>query len=279
MTFELPKDKIKQEFEREFKEFEIGHKLIFLDEVDSTNLYALQHSESIPDGTVILAQTQSAGRGRKGRTWHSPAGLGLYLTILLKKTLFQGESHFLNLLASLAVYDAIKEILLAGKESNPGLLPLELKWPNDIIYNSFKLGGILSEKKGTYREDVPTVVGIGINVNHKNCDFPEEIAANSISLFIIDSKKRELHDVAGEIVRKINYHFSEMRRKGSGYIINSWMQCSPASKGSRVRIISDNEEFHAVTEGLDQRGFLKVRRYGDRLQTLLSADIVSIRRS
>jgi BirA family biotin operon repressor/biotin-[acetyl-CoA-carboxylase] ligase len=279
MTFELPKDKIKQEFEREFQEFEIGHKLILLDEVDSTNLYALQRSESIPDGTVIIAQTQSAGRGRKGRTWHSPAGLGLYLTILLKKTIFHGESHLLNLLVSLAVYDAIKEILLAGKESSPGLLPLELKWPNDIIYNSFKLGGILSEKKGTYREDVPTAVGIGINVNHKNCDFPEEIAANSISLFIIDSRMRDAQDVGREIVRKINRRFSEMTSKGSEHIINSWMQCSPASKGSRVRIISDNEEFHAVTEGLDQRGFLKIRRYGDRLQTLLSADIVSIRRS
>jgi BirA family biotin operon repressor/biotin-[acetyl-CoA-carboxylase] ligase len=278
MTLEPPKDKIEKEFKEEFKESEIGHKLILLDEVDSTNLYALQSSESIPDGTVILAQTQLAGRGRKGRTWHSPPGLGLYLTILLKKTSFHGESHLLNLLASLAVYDAIKEILPAGKESSPGLLPLELKWPNDIMYNSLKLGGILSERKGTYRENVPTAVGIGININHKDCDFPGEIARNSTSLFMIDFKKREPQDVAREIVRKINYRFSEMARKGSEHIINAWMQCSPASRGSRVRIISDNEEFHAVTEGLDQRGFLKVRRYGDRLQTLLSADIVSVRR-
>jgi BirA family biotin operon repressor/biotin-[acetyl-CoA-carboxylase] ligase len=279
MTFELPKDKIKQEFEREFKEFEIGHTLILLDEVDSTNLYALQRTESIPDGTVIIALTQSAGRGRKGRTWHSPAGLGLYLTILLKKTIFHGESHLMNLLASLAVYDAMKEILLAGKESSPGLLPLELKWPNDITYDSFKLGGILSERKGTYKENVPTAVGIGININHKDSDFPGDIAGSSTSLFIIDSKMRDAHDVGREIVRKINRRFSEMTHKGSEHLINAWMQCSPASRGSRVRIISDNEEFNAVTEGLDQRGFLKVRRYGDRLQTLLSADIVSIRRS
>jgi BirA family biotin operon repressor/biotin-[acetyl-CoA-carboxylase] ligase len=278
MISELLKNKIEKEFRDEFKEPEIGHKLIILGGVDSTNLYALQQSESVPDGTVILAQTQFAGRGRKGRTWHSPPGLGLYMTILIKKMSFQGESHLLNLIASLAVYDAIREILLTVKESSPVMPPLELKWPNDIMYNSLKLGGILSEKKGTFREDVPTALGIGININHKDCDFPDEIARNATSLFMVDAKKREPIDVAREIIRKINYRFSEMALKGSDHIINAWMQNSPISRGSRVRIISDNEEFHAVTEGLDQRGFLKIRRYGDRLQTLLSADIVSVRR-
>lgn len=277
MTAKSPKDKNGNGFGEEFGQSRIGHRLIMLEEVDSTNLYAIQHSDSFADGTVIIARKQLAGRGRKGRVWHSPPGFGLYLSFLLKKTDFLGESHILNLLSSLAVHDTVKESLKDGKKADSHM-PLELKWPNDVIYDSLKLAGILSERKGGYGDNAPTVVGIGINVNHKESDFPPDLADRGISLYMIDSKKRETLEVARELIRNINRRFHELRSKGSGYIINSWMQCSPACRGSRVRVISDNEEFQAVTEGLDQRGFLKVRRYGDRLQTILSADIVSVRR-
>jgi BirA family biotin operon repressor/biotin-[acetyl-CoA-carboxylase] ligase len=276
MTFELLKTKIEKSFKETFKSQALGANLILLEEVNSTNLYALQNSEVFPEGSVIISLAQTAGRGRKGRSWHSPAGTGLYMSILLKKMSAIGDSNTLNLLASLSVNDALNKELKSKDESVKKLL--ELKWPNDILYDSRKIAGILSERKSGVKTTSPTVVGIGVNINHTPTDFPQEIAENSISLYMIDSKKRDYCEIAMNIISHINVRYDELKRQGSDYIIKTWMQNSPSCKGTRVRIFTDNEEFSAVTEGLDQRGFLKVRRYGDRLQTLLSADIVSLRR-
>lgn len=276
MAFEQLKKNIENDFRETFKNKSIGGNLTFLQEVDSTNLYALQNSDSLPEGAVIIAISQTAGRGRKGRSWHSPPGTGLYMSILIKRMSAIGDSNTLNLLASLSVYDALKKEIEPNTDSLKTML--ELKWPNDILYDSRKLSGILSERKSGGKITSPTVVGIGININHTESDFPQEIADNSISLRMIDSRDRESWKIAKTIISQMNIRYEELKVRGTEHIINTWMQNSPSSRGTRVKIFSDNEEFNAVTEGLDQRGFLKVRRYGDRLQTLLSADIVSLRR-
>lgn len=276
MTFDLLKQQIENSFSEEFKDHAIGSNLNILEEVDSTNLYALQHSNSLKEGAVIVALSQTAGRGRKGRLWHSQPGSGLYMSILLKRVGSMGDSNTLNLLASLAVFNALKnDLKLKDKEK---LDSIELKWPNDILYNSGKLAGILSERKSGSGTTIPTVIGIGVNVNHTLSDFPPDIADNCTSLHLIDSQKRDIFDTAKKILVQMNNCYDDLVHNGTGHIINAWMQNSPSCRGTRVRVFSDNEEFSAVTEGLDQRGFLKVRRYGDRLQTLLSADIVSLRR-
>jgi BirA family biotin operon repressor/biotin-[acetyl-CoA-carboxylase] ligase len=278
MTFNKQKNLAEKKFSETFDKSRIGNTFIFLEEVDSTNLYALKNASELPDGTVIIANSQTAGRGRKGRQWISTPGLGLYTSILLKKNNHYENLMLINLLASLSTYEALyteigKADTKEKKENN-----LELKWPNDLVINSRKLGGILSEGYTENKNSNPVAVGIGVNINHTNSDFPDGLNSIATSLFIIDGVKREPWTVAIEIVKRFNYILERFNLFGPDDLLRLWASHAPSVKGERVKIISDKEEFIAVTEGLDSRGFLKVRRYGDRLQTILSADIVSLRR-
>ena len=137
---------------------QIGREIIEFDVVDSTNSYALEHGGN---GTVYVADRQTAGRGRQGRTWHSAPGLGLWFTVAL-----EGPYDGLSFAAALAVRDAI-----APRAA------LTIKWPNDLLWNRKKICGILVEHRAGR-----TALGIGINVHHQPDDFPDELRVKAGSL-------------------------------------------------------------------------------------------------
>ena len=136
----------------------IGRKIVTFDVIDSTNAYALEHGA---DGTVIVADRQTAGRGRLGRSWHSAPGLGLWFTVC-----FDGLVEGLSFAAALAIRDAAA-----------GRCALQVKWPNDLLCNNRKVCGILVEHR-----DNRTALGIGINVHHRPRDFPPELRHKAGSL-------------------------------------------------------------------------------------------------
>ncbi len=136
----------------------VGREIVEFDVIDSTNTYALDHGG---DGTVYVADRQTAGRGRQGRTWHSAPGLGLWFTVAL-----EGLIEGLSFAAALAVRDA-----LAPRAA------LAIKWPNDLLCNRKKICGILVEHRAGR-----TALGIGLNVHHQPDDFPEELRVKAGSL-------------------------------------------------------------------------------------------------
>jgi BirA family biotin operon repressor/biotin-[acetyl-CoA-carboxylase] ligase len=276
MNFEKIKIEAEENFFQTFRRSAIGSRLIFSKQTASTNLYALENHNKLSSGTVILSYEQTSGRGRKGRTWSSPPGLGLYMTILLKDQYLSQKTMIVNLLASISAYDAVKEEI-SDEKIKEGI-NLELKWPNDIMLNFKKLGGVLSERQGSSTDIGTIAIGIGININHSETDFPEDLIKKAVSLKIIDNKNRQPWQFALKVTDHFNRWLLKLSQNGSRALIDKWCEHSPISKGARVRIISDDEEYIAVTEGLDSDGFLKVKRYGDRLQRILSADIVTLRR-
>ena len=189
----------------------VGQQIVEFDEIDSTNTYALEHGG---DGVVYVADRQTAGRGRLGRTWHSAPGLGLWFTVALG-----GSYEGLSFAAALAVRDAI-----APRAA------LTIKWPNDLLCGGRKVCGILVEHRAGR-----TALGIGINVHHRREDFPEELRAKagSLSSEIGGAWDRAvvLRDVLTELDRTIillrTGHLAEVHR--------AWAQACRL-EGRRIRI-------------------------------------------
>jgi len=152
----------------------IGEKIIRFDIIDSTNIYAIENYERLHDGDVIVAKEQNNGKGRQGRSWHSPKG-GLWFSIVFKPRKMK-DMNFYTKLASVSLYEFLEKI---GIKST-------IKWPNDILYKGKKLAGILTE--GIYEGAVPKVivVGVGLNVNN---DIPEELSDIATSIKEIKKEK------------------------------------------------------------------------------------------
>ena len=152
-----------------------GHKLQHFATIDSTNAQLLQKAaEGAPEGTVFVADEQTAGRGRGGHTWHSIPGDGLYVSALVKPDLPLSEALWISLATGLAAQAAVREV--SGVE-------LDLRWPNDLLAGTKKCGGILVESAvdtETHSRLRYAVIGVGININH--AQFPEDLVTLATSL-------------------------------------------------------------------------------------------------
>jgi BirA family biotin operon repressor/biotin-[acetyl-CoA-carboxylase] ligase len=146
-------------------------------EVDSTNKWAKNlASEGAVDGTLVIAESQTCGRGRLGRSWASAPGLGLWFSLILRPKISTAALAGINLLAAVSMAKAIYQV--TGVQ-------VQIKWPNDLVYNGRKLAGILAEISGEMDLVNYLVLGMGINVNHTESDFPPELAGLATSLKII----------------------------------------------------------------------------------------------
>ncbi|NLY91587.1 MAG: biotin--[acetyl-CoA-carboxylase] ligase [Firmicutes bacterium] len=157
----------------------IGKTIEYYDELPSTNRRAKEIVGTVPEGTVVLAETQLNGRGRLGRSWFSPPGTGIWLSLILHPSFSPVELPKLNLLAAAALSRAVHTTL--------GFRPL-VKWPNDLYYQDRKLSGILTEAGGELGRLEYVILGVGINVNQKNSDFPAELRTKAGSLRMMSGR-------------------------------------------------------------------------------------------
>jgi len=152
----------------------VGRSVVFLNSIDSTNSYAKRLAlEGAENGTVVVAAEQTMGRGRLGRSWESPAGKGIYMSVLLKPDVEPYETPVLTLAAAVAVSDAIKEA--TGLDTG-------IKWPNDLVIDGKKVCGILFEMMSEADRVSNVILGIGINYSQEPEDFPAELKDRAISL-------------------------------------------------------------------------------------------------
>ncbi len=158
----------------------VGKNMEYYDELPSTNLQAKEMLGSLSEGTVILAESQTQGRGRLGRNWFSPPGIGIWMSLVLSPKLPPVELPKLTLVAAVALSRAIFEVL--------GVRPL-VKWPNDLYLNGRKISGILTELVGEMGRLEYLILGVGINANQKLEDFPEELRDKAGSLAMICGKQ------------------------------------------------------------------------------------------
>jgi BirA family transcriptional regulator, biotin operon repressor / biotin---[acetyl-CoA-carboxylase] ligase len=227
----------------------IGRNFIYCDEIESTNTELLAGKQQYKKtGTVLLAEKQLAGKGRKDRTWQSARGLNLTFSILLMKDVLSGINiNHLNLAASLAVASAIE---------NLHQLKTELKWPNDVLIDKKKVSGILTETsiKGTKIERV--VIGIGINLNQIVFQGEFNFPPTSLKLKLGNNIEREI--ILAEILNIFEGLLLELESKPKA-ILKEW--CAKCQMiGDKITITENDEVKSGIFHDIDENGYLLLKR-------------------
>ena len=252
---------------RNFRGEQIGHRVLHYFSVGSTNDVAMrQAGRGAAHGTVVVAEAQTAGRGRFGRTWYSEKSSGLYLSVILRPALSPAAAPLLPLLTGVAAQDAI--------ESVTKLRP-DIRWPNDLLVGKKKICGILTEMSAELDRLHYVVLGIGINVNHRR--IPNPLSAIATSLRLECGKEFSRVTLLVALLRSLERYYRLFLAKGAGPIVERYRAGSSYAGGKRIRIKTPTEEFTATTVDLEPSGALRIRRKGGREESLLSGEIVELK--
>ena len=241
----------------------IGNKVYSYETIGSTNDRAYELAEQgVREGTVIVAEEQSSGKGRMGRKWSSPKG-GIYLSLILRPGSVPTEISKLTLVAAVSVAQAVR--------SATGL-PALIKWPNDILIGNNKLCGILTELKAEQDAAVFVILGIGINVNTKLSLLPK--GATSISKEL--GRDFSKIDLAKALLKSIEEHYNLFKENKFKNIIKEWRNLS-AILGSRVKIIDKARTIEGQAIDIDEAGALVVRLDTGFSERVLAGDVHLVR--
>jgi BirA family transcriptional regulator, biotin operon repressor / biotin---[acetyl-CoA-carboxylase] ligase len=216
-------------------------------------------------GTAVVAREQTCGRGTKGRAWHSPAGLGLYASFVVRGAAGGPVPfpHLLPLAAGLAAADAISAL---------ALIQVSLKWPNDLVFGGRKLGGILSEAVTGASEGDFAVVGIGVNVGHGRDDLPDGLGDTATSLRLAGGAAEATVEALFEVLcRTFDSWYNALARGEKGRIVAAAEARLAFQPGRAVRVTTAEATFEAVCRGLDAEGRLVVDRGGEAGTAVLDA--------
>ncbi len=247
----------------------IGRSLEVMAETGSTNDAVMAAGRAgRPEGFAVLADRQTAGRGRRGHSWASPAGLGLYTSILLRPHQPLARVPLLTLVAGLGVAHGIEEI--AG-------VAIQLKWPNDVLVERRKVAGILAEMATTDEQVSQVALGIGINVNHGPRDLPEALFPAATSLSIVTGKTFRRGELAAAVFSALDRWYQVFRDGCVETLLAAGRERS-ATIGRLVEVLADGERWQGVAEDLDTDGALLIRLEGGELRRVIASD-VSIRTS
>ena len=247
----------------------IGNEILFFPEIDSTNREAHDRARGgAGEGTVILADSQSRGKGRRGRFWESPPGANLYLSIILRPPIFPSHAPQITLLAGVAAARALSAV--------SGLECL-IKWPNDIFLRGKKLGGILAEMEGEGSGVRFIILGIGVNVNSRREDFPVSLGAAATSLHAESGKEISRAAAAAELFRELEKEYTAFIREGfSARLREEWNRLSWIN-GKRVILTSPEGTLSGRALGLDTDGALLLVDGEGKTRRFIAGD-VSLRR-
>jgi BirA family biotin operon repressor/biotin-[acetyl-CoA-carboxylase] ligase len=255
LTYEEINDKLKTKY--------IGKQIIYFDSVNSTNTKAKEIASDVEEGTVLIAEEQTKGRGRLGRNWVSPKGKGIWMSIVIKPDLNPIEASKVTQVAAAAVSEGIRNI---GVDNY-------IKWPNDIIINGKKVCGILTEMSGELNRINYIVVGIGINVNNDIDEFPDELKRKATSLKIESGIKIERKKLVAEILNNFEELYNELVK--SNTINKSLKICREYSAviGREIKIISRSEEFVGKAIDLTEEGELLVKDLKGNVKKIISGEV------
>jgi BirA family biotin operon repressor/biotin-[acetyl-CoA-carboxylase] ligase len=238
-------DNIKNKLNTEY----LGREILYLDEVDSTNNIAKEYGKQEGNhGLLVIAEGQNAGKGRLGRSWNSPIGSGVWMSLVLKPNIEQKSSPMLTLIAALAVNVSMRKIT--------GLKTV-IKWPNDIVLNGKKTCGILTEMTASADKQGSIIMGIGINVNQE--EFPEELREKATSLWIEGKRQVSREALISEIMNQLELYFKKFCLTESMAVLRDEYNVQLIHQGKRVRIIEKNVEFEGTALGIDESGALLVQ--------------------
>ncbi|HYJ47807.1 MAG TPA: biotin--[acetyl-CoA-carboxylase] ligase, partial [Pyrinomonadaceae bacterium] len=242
--------------------------ILRFDSLPSTNTEAAgQAAKGAPEGLCIVAREQTRGRGRQERVWISPAGAGLYFSIVLRpKSLAMQSWALLTLMAALAVHDALMDACA---------LETDIKWPNDIIANERKLCGILAE---TVETETGRAVVLGIGINLDDRAFPPELKEVATSVSSLTGRQPDAEELLESLVRAIERRYHILQSPGGGEeTVSRWSQHSSYAHDARVRVSLPTEVFDGWTRGLEPDGALRVETEQGEIRIVRAGDITNLR--
>lgn len=244
----------------------VAKEVLYFDTIDSTNTKAQELAEKgYPSGTLVVADKQESGKGRRGRSWVSPSGTGIFMTLMIKPDINPNNASMLTLVAALAVAKAITSV--TGEEAL-------IKWPNDIVVNGKKVCGILTEMNAQFDYINHIVVGIGINVHNES--FPEEISQMASSLMIEAGGKRfhRAQIIAETMSYFEQYYDTFLKTQDLSALVREYDELL-VNRNKSVRVLDLKEPFDGKAMGITPKGELIVDTWESR--KLVSSGEVSVR--
>ena len=225
-----------------------GHPTVFLEKTDSTNNEAKRRAEAgAGHGMLVIAENQEAGKGRRGRSWSSPGGSGIWMTLLLKPEFPPSQASMLTLVAAMAVEAGIRKA--TGLETG-------IKWPNDIVINGKKICGILTEMSAELDYINHVVIGIGINVNVEA--FPEEIRETATSLYLEAGKRINRAEVIAEVWRSFEEYYEKFLETEDLLLLKEDYEARLLNREQQVCVLAPKGEWRGVAKGIDRYGRLLI---------------------
>jgi len=243
----------------------IGREILFFPEIDSTNRKAREHAiKGAGEGLVILAESQSKGKGRMGRQWNSPPGVNLYASILLRPPILPSMAPQIPLLVGVAGANALARA--AG-------LDARVKWPNDIFIHGKKVAGILSEMEAERVNIQFIILGVGMNINWGKEDIPPEIREMATSLRAEAGKEFSRAKVAGEFFEELEGEYILFLKEGfSPRLREEWNRLSWVNQ-KWVTITLRSKKFEGQALGLDTDGALLLMDREGEIQRFIAGDV------
>ncbi len=242
----------------------IGKKIYYFDLVHSTMDSAAELArKNCPEGTLVVAESQSKGRGRLGREWSSPKYKGIYISLILRPKILPSQAPVFTLLSAVSACEALKEACA---------LSAQIKWPNDLMVNNKKIGGILTELNAETDEVHSLIIGIGINVNNDRKSLLNQATS-------VKEEKGQAASRIGllqELLRKLEVNYLTLQEEGTQPIIEKWRLLN-ITLGRRIKISSHNRLIEGEASDIDADGALLLRKDSGLTQRITSGDVMHCR--
>ena len=245
-----------------------GNKLYAFDTIDSTNQFAKTLAvKGEPEGTLVYAETQTAGRGRWGRTWDSTYRKGLWFSIVLRPAVKMEQATLLTLLAATSIAAGIEKILGIG---------VCVKWPNDLFVQNKKVGGVLLETSQRQNQMPYVVMGVGLNVCQTKEDFSPDIQKSASSLEMVSGLKIDRISLFADLLYQLEQDYQRSQREGFDFILNEWTDRNSILDADITFKISDRN-IRGRVKGFQPNGDLLLIRPDGRQETYRSSDVCEVR--
>lgn len=239
-----------------------GKTVHFVKETDSTNNLGKRLSlQGAPHGTLVVAEYQSAGKGRLGRTWEAPEGSSVMMSVLVRPSFDPEYASMLTLIMGLSVARAVIDL---GIDAS-------IKWPNDVVVSGKKICGILTEmgiENGKIRE---VLIGPGINVNTE--EFPRELQDKATSLFVETGKKYDRNQVIGLVMKKFEYYYEKFVCTCDLSLVRDDYHEILANRNHQVRILDKRQPFEGIALGINEAGELLVQMENGEIREVRAGEV------
>ncbi len=244
----------------------VGKNLIYYETVQSTNSLLFELADNnLEDGSVLIADAQTGGKGRLGRNWFSPKGVNLYISVLLRPEVIPQNSAVFTFVASLALAETLDELNIS----------CSIKWPNDILIGNKKVAGVLTEMKNDGNSLKFIIIGIGLNINLAKKlidDNLKDISDFVTSLSIECGRNLKREEIAAKVIKNLDKYYLKFINEGINSIVAEWVT-RWGMLNENVSVKVDNEILNGIARKVDTYGYLYIEDADGKLNKIIAGDM------